>query len=68
LAIGSAVFILISLKFKGKAYVDITRVLGQVIVGIGFLGGGVILQKQKEDMVKGLKTAATVCVVRGQAV
>tara|TARA_R110002049_G_scaffold116110_1_gene268494 strand:- start:61024 stop:61470 length:447 start_codon:yes stop_codon:yes gene_type:complete len=59
-AIGSAVFILISLKFRGEAYVDITRVLSQVIIGIGFLGGGVILQKHKEDSIKGLTTAATV--------
>ncbi|MFS4418259.1 MgtC/SapB family protein [Maribacter sp. 2307ULW6-5] len=57
-ALGAAVFILISLKFKGMDDVDITRVLGQVVTGIGFLGAGVILQK--ENSVKGLTTAATV--------
>ncbi|HAB28098.1 MAG TPA: magnesium transporter MgtC, partial [Xanthomarina gelatinilytica] len=36
----------------------ITRVLSQVVTGIGFLGGGVILQKK--DTIKGLTTAATV--------
>lgn len=57
-ALGAAVFVLISLKYQGEANVDITRVLSQVIIGIGFLGGGVILQK--EDKIKGLTTAATV--------
>lgn len=57
-AIGSAVFISISLMFAGEDYVDITRVLSQVVIGIGFLGGGVILEKK--DRVKGLTTAATV--------
>jgi putative Mg2+ transporter-C (MgtC) family protein len=38
--------------------VDITRVLSQVIIGIGFLGGGAILQKS--DTIEGLTTAATI--------
>lgn len=57
-AIGSAVFVAISLTYAGMDYVDITRVLSQVVIGIGFLGGGVILEKK--DKVKGLTTAATV--------
>ncbi|EMQ94676.1 MULTISPECIES: MgtC/SapB family protein [Flavobacteriaceae] len=57
-AIGAAVYVLISLKFQGEDYADITRVLSQVVTGIGFLGGGVILQKK--DTIKGLTTAATV--------
>ncbi|GGW45410.1 MgtC/SapB family protein [Arenibacter certesii] len=57
-SIGAAVFVLISLRYQGEPNVDITRVLSQVIIGIGFLGGGVILQK--ENKVKGLTTAATV--------
>lgn len=32
--------------------------LGQVVMGVGFLGAGVILQKK--DKIKGLTTAATV--------
>ncbi|HLV69644.1 MAG TPA: MgtC/SapB family protein, partial [Xanthomarina sp.] len=56
--IGAAVYVLISLKFQGEDYADITRVLSQVVTGIGFLGGGVILQKK--DTIKGLTTAATV--------
>lgn len=57
-AIGAAVFVMISLKFQNENYVDVTRVLGQVVTGIGFLGAGVILQKK--DKIKGLTTAATV--------
>ena len=57
-AIGAAVFVFISLVFKEEPNVDITRVLSQVIIGIGFLGGGVILQKG--DKIEGLTTAATV--------
>lgn len=57
-ALGAAVFVIISLKYQGEANVDVTRVLSQVIIGIGFLGGGVILQK--EDKIKGLTTAATI--------
>lgn len=58
-AIGAAVFVLISLRFYGEEYTDITRVLSQIVTGIGFLGAGVILQKKKEERVKGLTTAAT---------
>lgn len=57
-ALGSALFILMSLDFEGDKYVDITRVLGQIVVGIGFIGAGTILEKQRK--VKGLTTAATV--------
>ncbi|MDT0690741.1 MgtC/SapB family protein [Salegentibacter sp. F188] len=56
-AVGSCVFILLSLRFLGNDEVDITRVLGQVVVGIGFIGAGTIIQRGKD--VKGLTTAAT---------
>ncbi|GAB4517420.1 MAG: hypothetical protein Tsb004_27650 [Allomuricauda sp.] len=58
-AIGAAVFVLISMRFYGEEYTDITRVLSQIVTGIGFLGAGVILQNEKEEHVKGLTTAAT---------
>ncbi|MDG3582102.1 MULTISPECIES: MgtC/SapB family protein [Galbibacter] len=57
-AIGACTFVIISLQYEHQFGVDITRVLSQVIVGIGFLGAGVILQK--EDKIKGLTTAATI--------
>lgn len=58
-AIGAAVFVLISMRFYGEEYTDVTRVLSQIVTGIGFLGAGVILQNEKEERVKGLTTAAT---------
>ncbi|WP_240905083.1 MgtC/SapB family protein [Flagellimonas oceani] len=58
-AVGACVYVLISLQFYGEEYADITRVLSQVVTGMGFLGAGVILQKEKEDKIKGLTTAAT---------
>lgn len=57
-SLGAAVFVLASLHFKGLDNVDITRVLGQVVTGIGFIGAGVILHKG--TTVKGITTAATV--------
>lgn len=57
-SLGAAMFILMSMEFEGDKYVDITRVLGQIVVGIGFIGAGTILQKGRK--VKGLTTAATV--------
>lgn len=57
-ALVACVFILVSLKFKGDEFVDTSRVLGQVVTGIGFIGAGTILQHGKN--VKGLTTAATI--------
>ncbi len=57
-SLGSAVFVLTSLTFAGDDYVDTTRVIGQVVTGIGFIGAGVILHKG--TIVRGLTTAATV--------
>lgn len=57
-AVASTVFVLVSLKFEGEPNVDATRVMGQVLVGVGFIAGGVILQSKK--YVKGLATAATI--------
>lgn len=51
---GSALFTILSLHgFLGS---DVSRVAGQVIVGIGFLGAGLILHRESE--VHGLTTAA----------
>ncbi|MAZ74001.1 MAG: magnesium transporter MgtC [Flavobacteriaceae bacterium] len=57
-ALGSAIFVLISLRFFGEEYSDITRVLSQVVIGIGFIGGGTIVQHGKD--IHGLTTAATI--------
>ena len=57
-AVGSGVFVIISLTFKNDPNVDLTRVIGQVVTGIGFLGAGTILHYKNN--VKGLTTAATI--------
>jgi putative Mg2+ transporter-C (MgtC) family protein len=58
-ATGSALFVLLSLKLT-ETYpsTDITRIIGQIVTGIGFLGAGIIF-KQGTD-IHGLTTAATV--------
>lgn len=56
-AIGSAIYVLLSIQMTEKNG-DVTRIIGQVVTGIGFLGAGIIF---KEGLnVHGLTTAATV--------
>lgn len=57
-ALGACIFVLLSLKFHGEQFVDHTRVIGQVVTGIGFIGAGTILQTGNK--VEGLTTAATI--------
>ncbi len=57
-SVGSCVFVFLSLQFQGGESFDPTRVLSQVVTGIGFLGAGVILKNGAN--VQGLTTAATV--------
>lgn len=58
---GAALFTLASIYGFGGA-VDISRVAAGVVVGIGFIGAGVILRGQREAEVAGLTTAATIWV------
>ena len=59
-ALGSCLFTVISTSgfdaFAGLASYDPTRIAAQVVVGIGFIGGGLIFLKG--DIVYGLTTAA----------
>ena len=55
IAIGSALYVLMSPSIVGG---DNSRVIAQVVSGIGFLGAGIIFKDG--DTVKGLTTAATV--------
>ncbi|TBW27985.1 MgtC/SapB family protein [Gramella sp. KN1008] len=59
-ALGASAFIIISLIFENSDTTDMTRILGQIVVGVGFLGAGVILHGQNKREVKGLATAATI--------
>lgn len=56
-AIGAAIYVLISVQMVADGG-DVTRIIGQVVVGVGFLGAGVILHQGLE--VQGLTTAATI--------
>lgn len=64
-AVGSALIMLTSVyiaeKYKGQMNVDVTRMSGQVVSGIGFLGAGTILREGFS--VKGLTTAASLWAV-----
>lgn len=56
-ATGAALYVLLSINLTTENG-DVTRIIGQVVTGIGFLGAGIIF---KEGLnVRGLTTAATV--------
>ncbi len=56
-AIGACIFVLINISLM-EMDGDPTRIIGQIITGIGFLGAGVILHRGIN--VQGLTTAATI--------
>jgi len=59
---GAALFTLVSIYGFSGAAVDISRVAAGVVVGIGFIGAGVILRGAREEEVAGLTTAATIWI------
>ena len=63
ISVGAALISLISIYGFGDAS-DPARVAAGVVVGVGFLGAGVILHRQG-GIVAGLTTAATIWVVAG---
>jgi putative Mg2+ transporter-C (MgtC) family protein len=56
-AVGTYLFVSLSTTLTAQAG-DPTRVLGQVVTGIGFLGAGVILTQK--DWIKGVTSAAVI--------
>lgn len=61
-AMGACLFTILSLTgFPNTGTADPARVAAQIVSGIGFLGGGLILQHKSH--VRGLTTAATVWLV-----
>lgn len=56
-ALGSALFVLLSIRLTTLGG-DVTRIIGQVVTGVGFLGGGVIFKSGLN--VHGLSSAATI--------
>ncbi len=65
ICVGSTVMMLVSLYlpqvFIGTYASDPTRVAGQVVTGIGFLGAGAIIQSK--GAIKGMTTAASIWMV-----
>jgi putative Mg2+ transporter-C (MgtC) family protein len=59
IAIGSCLFTILSLEMT-RGVADTSRVAGQIVTGIGFLGGGAIMRNR--DTVHGMTTAATIWV------
>jgi putative Mg2+ transporter-C (MgtC) family protein len=57
IAVGSALFTIISLQLASKGGTP-DRIAAQVVTGIGFLGGGAILRRGRA--VQGMTTAATI--------
>ncbi len=56
-AIGSSLYVLLSIQLTQENG-DVTRIIGQIVTGIGFLGVGIIFREGIN--VHGLTTAATV--------
>jgi putative Mg2+ transporter-C (MgtC) family protein len=59
IALGSALFTILSLEATRNTG-DPSRVAGQIVTGIGFLGGGAIMRNR--NTVHGMTTAATIWV------
>ena len=59
MCVGCSIATTISILFSGN--IDPTRIIGQIITGIGFIGGGVILKT--DDKISGVTTAAFLWVV-----
>lgn len=60
IAVGSALFTLMSIEMAEASGADPTRIAAQIVTGIGFLGAGAIMRTGSG--VQGLTTAATVWV------
>ena len=62
IVVGTTIFISLGRTIDANA-LDPSRVLGQVITGIGFIGAGVMMTRNQE--VKGVTTAAVVWLLAG---
>jgi putative Mg2+ transporter-C (MgtC) family protein len=59
--LGSALFMLVAME-AGIGIDHLSRVIQGLVVGIGFVGGGVILKREQQKEVIGITTAATIWV------
>jgi putative Mg2+ transporter-C (MgtC) family protein len=60
IAVGSALFTIMSTAMATSSGADPARIAAQIVVGVGFLGGGAIMRNH--EAVHGLTTAATIWV------
>lgn len=58
IAMGAALFTLMSIELAAGESADPTRIASQIVTGIGFLGAGAILREG--GAIRGLTTAATI--------
>jgi putative Mg2+ transporter-C (MgtC) family protein len=61
ICLGTAMFVYLGMTLRDDQGGDATRVLGQVVTGVGFLGGGVIMTR--DGLVTGVTSAAVVWVL-----
>ncbi|MBL0355514.1 MAG: MgtC/SapB family protein [Chitinophagaceae bacterium] len=57
-ALGSAIFVLLSYQIVEKSGGDITRIVGQIVTGVGFICAGVIIHQGTN--IQGLTTSVTI--------
>lgn len=66
-SLGSALFTILSAEafsgYEGITAFDPSRIVSQIVVGVGFIGAGLIIFEQRENKVRGLTTAAGLWVV-----
>ena len=65
-AMGACMYVLVSVRLSDHDGTDPSRIISQIITGIGFLGAGVILHHK--GSIRGLTTAATVWCSAGLGV
>ncbi len=59
--LGTATFISLAESQAAGSTADVSRVLGQLVTGVGFLGAGVMIAQ--EGVVKGVTTAAVIWIL-----
>jgi putative Mg2+ transporter-C (MgtC) family protein len=61
-SLGSALLTLTGAELAASVQGDSIRVIQGIVTGIGFLGAGAILQRQRDSSIHGLTTAAAIWV------
>lgn len=56
-AVGAAFYVILSIQLTREEG-DVTRIIGQIVTGVGFLGAGIIFREGSS--IHGLTTAATI--------